>query len=684
MNKLRLVLIAIALVIAAVLFFSDRGKERAAAPSPQRMSPSAARNTDSSAILLSTITTALNNLPDESVLELAPPKPILDDAKSADGKEVLAICDVTPEVPDGPYNYLKVPKGNANFRRLGVRAGDIVRYFVAADQESSDFGIQQRTFFELPVRRLDVNNPQNALIVEGGLNGPVPLPERIEIWRFSDRRMNEIRQRLNRYIKRGEPALGWEPSPDEGALTQMVDRLNQWLRNRQKAGSDWQVDSHLAELPTDISEAELLKPYLSADMLGGGAFESFEIRELQQAIWLRDISDWAKGEVWDDDGVASALFDWTVRNIQLDGPKVPESIHRPWQALMFGHGSAEHRAWIFAELCRQQQLDVVMLYFGEQPSEQRPWLAALLSDGKLYLYDLRLGLPIPAADPTKAATLAEVIADPELLRKLDVGEEFQYPITAEALAKIDVKLVASPLQLTQRAELLQQTMEGDDFVVLAAENQRIADALPKDSGISSVQLWTYPWEMMATELSLPQGKRLNAGQRFLVFAQRPRLWKARTLHFQGLKQVPIDQRNDPLAQAKDGHLEAMELYRNKRVRVPDSALERLEPAKQLIYRRAKYDASYWVGLLSYERGMYEVAMQWLKDRTLKVLPDGPWTAGANYNLARSHEALEQYAEAIELLEADSSPQRHGNLLRAAQLRAKQEASPVEEDVEAEK
>jgi hypothetical protein len=78
-----------------------------------------------------------------------------------------------------------------------------------------------------------------------------------------------------------------------------------------------------------------------------------------------------------------------------------------------------------------------------------------------------------------------------------------------------------------------------------------------------------------------------------------------------------------------------------------------------------------------------VAIDYFQDRTLEDSPDGPWTYGARYNLARTYEA--QAAEltdepdeaaalrqkAIELLENDSSPQEHGNRLRAARLKSLQ-------------
>ncbi len=646
--------------------------------SRQKKSATAARRAaesrrESSVLLMRTISSSLNGLPNEIVLELAPPRPILDDSKSLDGKEVLATCQVNPAVPDGPFNYLEVPKGNVDFRKLGVRAGDIVRYFVAADEESVEFGIRKETYFELPVRRLDAGILSNTLIVEVGLNGPVLTPERMEIWRFSDKRMNEIRIRLTRYIKQRKPNYNWEPSPDESALVLLIDRLNQWLRNFSNTQDDWKADSSLEDLPRKLLEEETLTPLISKESLQSNPFQPFEARELQQAIWLRDISVWAKSEGLTDLEVASALFDWTVRNIQLDGEGVASVVHRPWQTLMYGHGTAEQRAWVFAELCRQQQLDVVMLSIAaaegdEEKSQAGWWLPALFSEGKLYLFDAQLGLPLPGKTAGEVATLAEVVADASMLEKLNLGEEFTYPLEAEQLSRVEARLVASPLQLSRRASLLQQALEGDDFVVLSVDNRRIAKELKNHPHVTAVHLWTQPWEAILAERSMDAADRLAAAQRFLVFSQRPRLWKARVLHFQGTKEIPFEMRNDPLAQPDRGHVEATKLYQNRRIRPANRQIEKLKPAQQMIYRRAKGDASFWIGLLSYDRGKYEVAADWLQKRTLEATPEGPWSASARYNLARAYEKLGKLSEAIEELEAGDSPQRHGNLLRARQLR----------------
>ncbi len=679
MTKLRVLPLGTFLLVGLLL--TSVGCGDASSRNPKRSGGEilAENQQDSSVVLVDSISRTLNHLADEVVTDLQPPTPILDDSRSADGQEVLAVLDVTPGVPDSPFNYLSVPAGNGNFRTLQVRPGDVVRYFVRYNQEDLEHGYENVTYLELPVRRLDVENPQNALIVEGGLTAAVEIPHRIEIWRFSDKRMNEIRVRLTRYIQKPRATIGWEPSPDESALVQLMDRLNQWWRNLPETDSDWQVDPLVESLPAEWKETEPFASLLTPQALAEGVFAPWEARLLQQAIWLRDISAWAKRDGLTDVQVATALFDWTVRNIQLDTPQNAVIIHQPWQALMYGHGTAEDRAWVFAELCRQQQLDVVMLAVAGEAGEPLWWLPALVSERHLYLFDTWLGLPITGEEPGSVATLAEIVAKPELLDRLAVEGADPYPVTAddfrrEGGPRITAWLVASHLQLSRRALELQQALEGEDFVVLAADCRQLAEELAAMPDVAEVALWPLPFQVLVDEALMAPEARLLAAQRFLVFAQRPQLWKARLLHFQGTKEIPPEDRNDPLAQPDRGHRQATRLYQDPLVRPSEATLRELDPSKQAVYRMSKADASYWLGLLSYDAGKYDVAAEWLKRRTLDATPNGPWAAGARYNLARTYEALGDPQRAIELLEADDSPQRHGNLLRARQLRESLESA----------
>ncbi|MEM8945861.1 MAG: tetratricopeptide repeat protein [Planctomycetota bacterium] len=642
---------------------------------PQSTAGVAKRRSSNADFLISTVSDSLNSLPREIVLDLTPPKPILDDAKSADGQPVLATCNVTPAVPEGPFNFIAVPKGNANFRKIGVRPGDVVRFFAKFDQDSFEHGYEQTGFFELVVRRLDQFNPENALIVENPLNGPVPIPRRIEVWRFSDKRMNEIRQRITRYWQRPTKLIGWEPSADETALDQLVERTNQWLRNLGDQETSWTVEPKISQLPKQVRAAKQIQTLLNEQNLEFGQFNATEARQLQQAVWFRDIARWAKGDAVSPVDVAAALCDWTIRNVQLEADEAASGhIHQPWQVLMYGRGTAQQRAWVFAELCRQQQLDVVML-----ATEREWWLPALVEEGQLYLFDMRLGLPIPGSSSESIATLAEVVEEPTLLSQLDIDGE-TYPVTAGDLKAVTAWLVASPLQLSKRARRLEQSLEGDDYVVLSSDTVRLGELVGSFRQLQDVQLWPHPFESIIAEATMDERQRVRAMQRFIVFAQRPRLWKARVLHFQGTKDIPLEDRNDPLAQPDYGHKQAIALYQDPRVRPPNAQIQRLEPAKRPLYQISKGDASYWLGLLSYDLGRYRVAKDWLEKRTLEARPDGPWTAGARYNLARTYEAMGDLATAIKLLEESDSPQRIGNLLRVRQLKTKLDdnASPAEE------
>ena len=680
MNKQRYVFVGLAVAVGALVM--SVSCHDAPQPKARRAgNRSSTARQDSSAVLIETVAKTLNNLPPEVVLDLVPAEPILDDSKSANQQPVLATLSVNPQDPEGGFNYLSIPAGNGNFRGVNVQPGDIVRYFVKYDLESAEHGGGGLVgYLELPVRRLDTNNPHNALILDGGLNGPVEEPHRIEIWRFSDRRMIEIQIRLGNYIRSRRPAIAWEPSPDESALVQLVDRANQWFRNFQDKSFAWKPSPLVEFLPKKFREAESIAPRITPEALRAGQFTLAEVRSLQEAIWHRDIAAWALGDAYEKVEIASALFDWTIRNIQLDDATQPGIVHQPWQALMYGHGTAKQRAWVFAELCRQQQIDVAVLAFGADPlASGDKWLTAVLADGELYLFDTSLGLPLRGADASKVATLAEIVADPELLRKFDLDAEHSYPLTAEDLQNIRADIVATPLQFSRRAAALQSMLKGEDFVVLMADADRLADALKSLQGIAAVRLWPFPYESRLAEETMKRPQRELAAQRFLVFSNCPRLWQARVLQFQGNKPVPVAEQDDPLAQPRRGHREATQYFQHSEIRLPEDVLNQLDDLKKLIYTMAKADASYWLGLLSYDLGKYQVAEDWFRRRSLGAFPQGPWTAGAIYNLARTLQKLDRTGEAIALLEADESPQRHGNRLLARQWQESgTPAEPTEE------
>jgi tetratricopeptide (TPR) repeat protein len=431
--------------------------------------------------------------------------------------------------------------------------------------------------------------------------------------------------------------------------------------------------------------------------------------------------------------LALRLFDWTVRGIQLD-PLLPFPIaavslkpgeervverpppmrgipgpgyqYPPWQTLLFGHGDAWQRARVFILLCRQQGVQAVVLAFPGKTTPPRPraWLPAVLIEDQLYLFDIRLGLPIPGPSGRGIATLEQVLENPAVLEQLTIDESFQYEIDRKDLQSVLALLDTSLASLSLRMQLVEQQLTGEHRTVLTFAPTPLAEQLAKCRGVTDVALWRIPYEtdwFQAAKLRRlaedPQAAAIEftkTGVFFKktgVFTLRNALVKGRYLHFRG--------RWDKLGETPG----AKTLY--MQARVPQSQIDKIESSEavqqqfgltrapnehEIVWRnrlastkiavsQAKQHATYWLGLAQYETGTYDAAVEWLQRRTIKETPDSPWLDGARYNLARAYEALGDAEQARRWYIADDdSPQRHGHLLRARRLRKQTEKQPTED------
>jgi tetratricopeptide (TPR) repeat protein len=474
-------------------------------------------------------------------------------------------------------------------------------------------------------------------------------------------------------------------------LRQICDRLNQWyLQDKPKI--DWQPDPLVAQLPEEYR-----------GLLGVKLLDSAEYRLpedawfLLEAVWLRNISSQARGDQFEDLAVAQKLFDWTIRNVQLDAdPANDENLirHRPFEALLYGRATAEERAWVFTLLARQQGLDIVQLALADpQGKPPRWWLSALVAGNELHLFDCRLGLPIPGPAGKGVATLAQVVTDPQLLRRLDLDAERPYPVTADDLQGIAAFVEGSPLDMSRRMALVESRLTGKQKMILTSPGHRLAERVKQLPHVSQVRLWPLPFEVALWQAKLSDaGIRLANRDMYLfqtlptvvtghnrqplrdqrgrvAFEPQPILLTGRALHFKG--------QYDGLKGAKAYYLSArptdeiindfkLPAHVEREMRPED--LPRLEAAQIVAMRRAKQNATYWLGLIHFEQHHHDEAIDFLGKRTLEATPNGPWAAGARFNLARLYEESGQPEKAAELYGADtSSPQSHGNQLRGRWL-----------------
>ncbi|MEX0820307.1 MAG: hypothetical protein WD070_11975, partial [Pirellulaceae bacterium] len=368
----------------------------------------------------------------------------------------------------------------------------------------------------------------------------------------------------------------------EQALGQAAYHLNRWL-DEQEPDPDWQVDSMTARLPREIRDSDLL------DDVGTWTFDLDDVRAMQEATLLRDLSTWVSKQPVDerlkswldeqsgslDDlqrenlAIAERLFDWSVRNIQLQ-PTTPypdESVapsaggeqsrekripapqraipgpgyrFPPWETLQYGYGDALQRSRIFIELARQQGIEVVYLALpgNTVPPRPRPWLTAALIGDELYLFDGELGLPIPGPDGIGIATLTQVLDSPELIAALEADGE-PYRFAHDELRELIALLDVSPANLSQRMQLVQSKLAGDERTILAVVPTPLAERVKPLRGVASATLWSVPfetiWYQAAMKRLLETNREVAAGyyQAVGIFQTRGPLTRGRQLHLQG-------------------------------------------------------------------------------------------------------------------------------------------------------
>ena len=164
----------------------------------------------------------------------------------------------------------------------------------------------------------------------------------------------------------------------------------------------------------------------------------------------------------------------------------------------------------------------------------------VLIEGKVYLFDPLLGLPIPAPDGVKLdesgqlaiqpATLAQVVADDKLLRRMDDDESHAYCVKASDLKRVTVLLEASPAYLARPMKAIQSQLSGTQRMVLSTSPTALAERW-KAAHVEDARLWLQPFVTLYQRRTWIGGRR-NSGSRTCCrctwFTRRSRRLAAKT------------------------------------------------------------------------------------------------------------------------------------------------------------
>lgn len=368
------------------------------------------------------------------------------------------------------------------------------------------------------------------------------------------------------------------------------------------------------------------------------------------------------------------VFEWMVQQIQLvpagslGSPELQQAYARPFDVLLRGmatesEGTWSERGWLFISLCRQLGLDTgLVTYTPRGLKEPIVWCCAVLIDKKLYLFDQRIGLPIPDVRGDGVATLEEAMTNPLILDRLDLPGQSPYGTTRVALlgssSKVGILIDSGPRYFSPRMKLLQRSLAGKNVTILfrdpAEQRDRFAEAL--GSRLGKVDLWMLPGTVEALLFSSPQFVESTQRSLFMFQSKFP-LLLARMKQLRGeiAEAVPeyVDMRLKPNATETDG----------------------ITPLSRDVQQALDIYATYFLGMCRLDRNEVSDAEGFF-EMTLTLLPEpgrgqpyfNMYRWGAQANLARLNEAKGDNAKAIAYYtQDDPTMQRHGHLLRARDL-----------------
>lgn len=428
----------------------------------------------------------------------------------------------------------------------------------------------------------------------------------------------------------------------------------------------------------------------------------------------------------DDDAVKLAstvkVFDWVVRNIHLlpdddltgdveDKSKLKLNDSEdlvaagvpglgytrfPSQVMMYSRGDYIDRAKLFMTMLIQLDIDSVMLIPKSEDDSSAPWAVGVNIGGELYLFDTKLGLPIPGDKAGTIATLANARTNAETLDSLDLSvneslkDETKYWVKSDQLKNLAAVVYAPPESTSYRFWELENKLVGDARMRLSINAASVIEKMPKLEGVE-YGVWDIGCKTHLFRLAF---REAIAASSFNDSIRNKIRWyytdevyvddfvryrTARSKYFNGLFETI---RND-------GNLNAIELfysmiYKNRkinslmtdrafqlRLRVTQGSMaveewQRMINGVQANMRLVRRDSGYFLSQCHFDNGNYSTAANWLT-RLEQVATTARWQPAINYLRARSLEAQGDYKSAIEIYKKQESEQFHGDLIRARLL-----------------
>ncbi|MDQ3333074.1 MAG: hypothetical protein M3552_20895, partial [Planctomycetota bacterium] len=259
---------------------------------------------------------------------------------------------------------------------------------------------------------------------------------------------------------------------------------------------------------------------------------SFEAAHIRDALLDFSTADTLSRGTEQDIDRFTRLFEYVTRTVSAQATGTADLPLTAYEAHLFGRGSAEDRAWLFANLVRQLRTDAVVLRPADATDSDPWWVGVLLDDG-VYLFDTSLGLPVPAPEQAndasgallpRPATWAEAVATPTLLTEYrqQAGLDPQ-PIDAARLQSPRVELIGPSSFWNLAMERLELSLTEDRGVLLydplhstpagPGMYERVAAAGGSFWTADAIGVWPHTEEIRVARQDLPASQQQRLQQR---------------------------------------------------------------------------------------------------------------------------------------------------------------------------
>lgn len=470
---------------------------------------------------------------------------------------------------------------------------------------------------------------------------------------------------------------------------QAIAVLNEWARGaRQEAeahGEPWTPDTPhplLKSMPPSWLDQFSLDQFVTRDALF-----------LRDALWASQATKFAAGNAEKDLDIVVNLFDYVVRNIALIPNGQRDIPLGPFDVIVLGRGTARDRAWVFAELLRQRNIDSIILAPPGRTAgaaNDPGLLIGVLFEKDILLFDPQLGVALPAdatnpRSPLPRLPLTTRLAQRDTATLTAIAEQSggEFAWTTDMFKSPKVQLICHSEQLSTRMRRLQRDLSGEQSVVVSDpledhEDQpglfaRVANHPAATWSADDISIWKYPEAVReaAAQMSNEQLKELarlstslNAPQPIsaievdkeqkkydLQFAKPARtLMKLRVLHVTG-----------KWSDAVPGFL-AVQLYDVDPPTTKDLAAVRTAEKRYLrsIMMMPKYadvrrlhllasdDACFWQAQCQYEQNRLPAVLSQC-DVYARQHPNGAWVVENQWLQAVTLAANQQFSKAIAAL-----------------------------------